>query len=254
MIAVQTTMQSSQGDDSEDKSDRGKNGEGNGSAKDDEENEGANQEGDISQSQDGLEIGNENQEDTSYIKKLRSETLSKSSNLLPEHDHNHDHHSEASKSLSPLNLNSSNAASKEFETRYNKLLEENTQLTNSLEDTQSEKKEIEMELKSLKLKFEEEKSSSNEIGLRKEVERLKIDLRRTEDAVLEAETEVERLSKIGETSGRKVSDGFENSRENFRLEFSVRAFHFHLSDSEHFFLLHLFRSKNFKRNRTKLRG
>ena len=57
-------------------------------------------------------------------------------------------------------MNSSNAASKEFETRYNKLLEENTQLTNSLEDTQSEKKEIEMELKSLKLKLEEEKSSS----------------------------------------------------------------------------------------------
>ncbi|PWN36690.1 uncharacterized protein FA14DRAFT_159102 [Meira miltonrushii] len=84
--------------------------------------------------------------------------------------------------------------SAEMERVYAALLDENRILKNSLEDAQAEKEETAKEHTRFREEVERDRNVQADVLMRQEIERLKASLRRSEDNLAEAESEVERLN------------------------------------------------------------
>lgn len=92
-----------------------------------------------------------------------------------------------------------------LEKSYLDLMEANRTLTANVEDTTAERDEAKLELTNLRDEVEASKKDGTEALLRADVQRLKAELRRSEDNLAEAESEVERMAKAAAESTRKVS-------------------------------------------------
>ncbi|KAK0553313.1 hypothetical protein OC846_002556 [Tilletia horrida] len=107
---------------------------------------------------------------------------------------------------------------KQLDLAYLQLLEEQRQLQTNFEDLQAEKAELETDLARTKQEVQDSKDNQTEVLLRQEVEKIKADLRTSEDAVTEAEDQVDKLQKTNSQLTRKVEDLQKKAEEAVRLK------------------------------------
>ncbi|KAK0530354.1 hypothetical protein OC842_003955 [Tilletia horrida] len=110
---------------------------------------------------------------------------------------------------------------KKIELAYVQVLEEQRQLQSNFEDLQSEKAELEADLARAKQEVQDSQNNQTEALLRQEVERLKADLRTSEDNLAEAEDQVDKLQKSSSQMTRKVEELQKKAEEAGRLKDQV---------------------------------
>ncbi|PWN51409.1 hypothetical protein IE53DRAFT_51455 [Violaceomyces palustris] len=106
---------------------------------------------------------------------------------------------------------------------YMQLLEDQRALQTSLDDAVVEKNEAVNDLESYKRQVEESRNEQADALMRQEIERLKLELRRSEDNLAEVENENERLISANEDMKRKVS-----SRETVSPSNDDSTYFFHI--------------------------
>jgi protein HOOK3 len=102
--------------------------------------------------------------------------------------------------------------------QYSALLERHAALQTGLDDVQSEKEELSREFTRYKEEVERERHAQADVLMRQEIERLKADLRRSEDNFAEAESEVERLNASVVDLSKKAEELHRKTEENVKLK------------------------------------
>ncbi|CAD6888302.1 unnamed protein product [Tilletia controversa] len=118
-------------------------------------------------------------------------------------------------------LKQSEEEKKKVELAYLQVLEEQRQLQSNFEDQQSERAEVEADLVRVKRELQDSQNNQTEVLLRQEVERLKADLRTSEDSLTEAEDSVQKLQKSVDQKTRKVEELQKKAEEAGRLKDQV---------------------------------
>ncbi|CAO1638164.1 unnamed protein product [Parajaminaea phylloscopi] len=117
----------------------------------------------------------------------------------------------------------------EMEQRYVALMGEHQQLTDSHEDVVGERDELQKEISRLQESAHREKTSGTDALLREEVDRLRSQLRKSEDHLAETEGEVERLSATEKDLNKKITELQAGADEAARLKDQVDEYR-HLAD------------------------
>ncbi|PWN44214.1 HOOK-domain-containing protein [Ceraceosorus guamensis] len=120
--------------------------------------------------------------------------------------------------VTDINVTRLKADKEALEASYVELARAHELLKTSVQDTELEKAEIAKDLKRLKDEIEVQRREGTEAMLRADVERLKAELRRSEDNLGEAESEVERLTRSHVEQTRKVDDLGRRAEEATRLK------------------------------------
>ncbi|KAL9935519.1 hypothetical protein V8E36_005867 [Tilletia maclaganii] len=108
-----------------------------------------------------------------------------------------------------------------IELAYVQVLDEQRQLQSNFEDLQAERSEVEADLARAKQEVSDSQNNQTEVLLRQEVERLKADLRTSEDNLAEAEDQVEKLQKGAGQMARKMDELQKKAEEAGRLKDQV---------------------------------
>ncbi|KAE8271061.1 hypothetical protein A4X09_0g1297 [Tilletia walkeri] len=118
-------------------------------------------------------------------------------------------------------LKQSEEEKKKLELAYVQVLDEQRQLQSSFEDQQAERSEVEADLARVKQELQDSQNNQTEVLLRQEVERLKADLRTSEDNLTEAEDQVTKLQKSSSQMTRKIEELQKKAEEAGRLKDQV---------------------------------
>ena len=106
----------------------------------------------------------------------------------------------------------------EIEKAYLQLLEDHKTLQTTLDDTTSEAKDVSSQFEAYKRSVEESRNEQADVIMRQEIERLKVDLRRSEDNLAEAENDNEKLIASNEEMKRKMEDLQKKADEGAKLK------------------------------------
>lgn len=105
-----------------------------------------------------------------------------------------------------------------IEKLYLELMESHRTLQANFEDKETERSEAVKELARYREEIEEKRQLQADVLMRQDIERLKEELRRSEDNLAEAESEVERLTTLSEEVTRKNEDLQKKAEEGVRLK------------------------------------
>lgn len=120
-----------------------------------------------------------------------------------------------------LGVNSEDSESLKYEGLYYELLKAHRNAQTSLDDANAERDEAVTELARFKDEVERNRNIQADVLMRQEIERLKSELRRSEDNLAEAEREVEKLQTSVHEFARRTDDLQKTADENAKLKDQV---------------------------------
>lgn len=114
-------------------------------------------------------------------------------------------HVDADEYVDRESLAKAKQATREIEKAYLALADEHQSFKNAQDDLVAERRELQKEIARLQESAQREKASGADAILREDVEKLRVQLRKSEDDLAEAESEVERLSSSQKELNKKAS-------------------------------------------------
>ncbi|GAK67054.1 HOOK-domain-containing protein [Moesziomyces antarcticus] len=103
-------------------------------------------------------------------------------------------------------LDTLRAEKDDIEKTYLVLLETHRSVTNEFQDLKAERDDLNAKHEEYKKRFEEERNEQADVLLHQQIEKLKAELRRSEDALAELESDNEKLIQAAQDSKRKIDE------------------------------------------------